>query len=101
MNEQDMASFFLTIFLACMFVLEPILHCISDNDAPIFSTVCPAGRDIVKAYSFFSALAMLMYYSLLINLSVFSTRVSAFVLVCARVFIELLQFLFALCFFAF
>merc|ERR1719187_3146684 len=45
-----------------------------------------------------STLAMLLYFLLLSDLSVFSTRVSAFVLVFTRVLSELLLFLFALCF---
>jgi len=99
-STQDAASFWLMIFLCGMFILEPILHCVQNSDFHIFSTRCPEGRRVVWAYSMFSSAAMLMYYSLVIDLSVFSTRVSAFVLVCSRVLSEVLQFLFGLCFLA-
>merc|ERR1712190_437622 len=47
----------------------------------------------------FAMVATLLYFALTIDLSVFSTRVSAFVLVCFRVLSEVFLFLFALIFF--
>jgi len=82
-----------------MLFLEPVLHCIPNNKFPVLTTRCPEGREQGQAYSFFSSLAMLAYYAMLIDLSVFSTHISAFVLVCGRVLSELMQFLFALLFF--
>jgi len=54
----------------------------------------------VRSYSAFTFLAMLMYYLLVLDMSVISTRVSAFVLVCARVVPEVLQFFSAVLFFS-
>jgi len=51
------------------------------------------------SYSVLSAMAMFSYYLLLIDLAVFSTRVSAFVLVCGRLLSEVALFLFGLGFF--
>merc|ERR1719295_1540694 len=52
------------------------------------------------SYSIMSTAAMLLYFLLLTDLSVFSTRVSAFALVCGRVLSEVTLFLFGLTFFA-
>jgi hypothetical protein len=49
-------------------------------------------------YSICSVCAMLLYWFLLVDLTVFSTRVSAFVLVCGRVLSEVGLFLFGLAF---
>merc|ERR1719476_1133017 len=65
----------------------------------IFTEVCSAGLDLLTAYSYLSAAAMLAYFMLLSDLSVFSTRVSAFALVCSRVITEVALFLFGLTFF--
>lgn len=48
------------------------------------------------AYSIFSMLAMLLYFALLIDLAVLSTKVSAYVLVCIRMLSEVSLFLLAL-----
>jgi len=82
-----------------MLALEPILHCAAaaDNDT-LFTEHCEDGQRLLFSYSIMSTLAMLIYFLLLSDLSVFSTRVSAFVLVCNRVLSEVLLFLFALCF---
>merc|ERR1719491_120718 len=72
-----------------------------DAGIELFSQRCEAGASILDAYSIVSALAMLCYFMLLIDLAVFSTRVSAFVLVCGRVLSEVALFIFGLSFFAF
>jgi len=96
---QGAASMGLTLLLLLMLALEPILHCAAatDNDT-LFTEHCAAGERLLFSYSIMSTLAMLIYFLLLSDLSVFSTRVSAFVLVCNRVLSEVLLFLFALCF---
>merc|ERR1719491_987852 len=71
-----------------------------DAGIELFSQRCEAGASILDAYSVVSALAMLCYYLLLIDLAVFSTRVSAFVLVCGRLLSEVALFLCGLLFFA-
>jgi len=100
MNWQDVASFWLTVFLVAMLCMEPILHCIQEATGDhLFTEHCPAGEEMLFSYSIMSTAAMLLYFLLLTDLSVFSTRVSAFALVCGRVLSELLLFLFGLSFF--
>jgi len=97
---QNVADLCLTVFLFVMLCLEPILYCLPNEAHPVFSSRCPEGVQVVGAYSVMEALAMLMFYMQLIDISVFSTHVSAFILVCNRVLVEVMQFLFALVFFA-
>jgi len=96
---QGGASLVLTVLLVAMLVMEPILHCLGDSSGALFTERCAAGEDLGFAYSVASMGAMLMYFLLLSDLSVFSTRVSAFALVCSRVLSEVALFLFGMCFF--
>lgn len=100
-NWQDMASLALTVCLVLMLAFEPILHCMGDaqGDSKRFTEDCPKGQDIHFAYSVFCLLAIFLYFLLVIDLSVFSTRVSAFVLICFRVLSEVWLFIFGLFFF--
>jgi len=96
---QGAASMGLTMCLVAMLSLEPILHCFAHADADsLFTEHCTEGEAVLFPYSVASMIAMLLYFLLLSDLSVFSTRVSAFVLVCTRVLSELVLFLFALTF---
>jgi len=99
MNWQDVASLLLTIFLILMLCLEPIVRCFG-GDYPLFTESCPAAQEILYTYSIVSTFAMVLYYLLLVDLAVFSTRLSAFALVVARVLSEVALFLFGLTFFA-
>merc|ERR1719324_409799 len=82
-----------------MLCLEPILHCMGGSSDALFSTSCEEGKNLTFTYSLMSTAAMLIYFLLLSDLSVFSTRVSAFALVCSRVISEVALFLFGLTFF--
>jgi len=96
---QGAASMGLTISLIVMLSLEPILHCFAhSDDDTLFTEHCIEGEAVLFPYSVASMISMLLYFLLLSDLSVFSTRVSAFVLVCTRVLSELVLFLFALTF---
>uniref|UniRef100_A0A7S2QH07 Globin family profile domain-containing protein n=2 Tax=Zooxanthella nutricula TaxID=1333877 RepID=A0A7S2QH07_9DINO len=102
-NWQDIASLILTVLLIFMFAIEPILTCVPKayDDFPgrgLFTQACPAADSTRFMYSLFSMCAMMMYFLLLIDLSVFSTRISAFVLMVFRVLSEVGLFLFALSF---
>merc|ERR1719343_1344760 len=80
--------------------MEPIMHCIQEATGDhLFTEHCPAGEEMLFSYSVMSTAAMLLYFLLLTDLSVFSTRVSAFALVCGRVLSEVALFLFGLSFF--
>merc|ERR1719183_2692916 len=96
-NWQDTANLLLTVFLVVMLATEPILHCLHDDGGMLFNGVCDASKDISTfPYSFFTMLAMILYYVLLIDLAVFNNRISAYVLVVGRMLPELALFLLAL-----
>jgi len=88
----------LTVVLLLMLVTEPILHCLQNYTEIALSMTCKEAKEIITSYSVFSTIAMLLHFSLLVDLSVLSTQISAFTLVCFRVLSEALLFLFALCF---
>jgi uncharacterized membrane protein YgcG len=90
---QDAASAILTISLIIMLCLEPIIWCWEYQDGVLFEEKCPEMEDQRFPYTVFSMSAMFMYYVLLIDLSVISTRVSSFVLVCVRMLSEVMLFL--------
>merc|ERR1711988_1020532 len=86
----------LTICLVLMLALEPVIHCLSAENDKLFYPHCKEAKDIKDAYSIISAIAMLLYWLLLTDLTVFSMRVSAFLLVIGRVASEVGLFLGAL-----
>merc|ERR1719446_480716 len=95
---QDSAGMCLTISLVMMMVLEPILWCMGSEEArdALFFQHCADADDFQMPYSIFSMVAMLLYFALLIDLAVLSTKVSAYVLVCIRMVGEVSLFLLAL-----
>jgi len=95
---QDAAGLALTLSLMLMLITEPILWCAASKEAEdnLFTQVCSESDDKIVAYSIFSMLAMLLYFALLIDLAVLSTKVSAYVLVCIRMLSEVSLFLLAL-----
>merc|ERR1719453_1921798 len=92
---QDAANFFLTVSLVVMLCLEPILWCWGHTNKT-FDADCRQVRNLTFPYSIFSMFAMFLYYVLLIDLTVISTRISAFTLVCVRMLSEVALFLGAL-----
>jgi len=93
---QDAASLLLTISLMVMLTLEPVLWCWGHNNDKLFEERCSERSDMRFMYTLFSMFAMFLYYTLLIDLTVMSTRISAFVLVCVRMLSEVALFLGAL-----
>merc|ERR1719181_2241560 len=93
---QDSAGFALMIMLTMMLILEPILWCINHDQGKQFFEDCEEADHVQMPYSIFSMLAMLLYFALLIDLAVLSTKVSAYVLVCIRMLSEVALFLLAL-----
>merc|ERR1719456_2029072 len=79
-----------------MLVLEPILWCFNHDEGKQFYEECAEADKIHMPYSIFSMLAMLLYFALLLDLAVLSTKVSAYVLVCIRMLSEVSLFLLAL-----
>lgn len=97
-NLQDSGSLLLMWVLVLMLIQEPILHCLAYSDQfGLFATTCmePGAKE---AYAVFSGLGMLLYWLLLVNFSIFSMQISAFVLVCGRVLVEVMLFLMAFLF---
>merc|ERR1719440_1959478 len=93
---QDSASFTLMIMLVMMIIMEPILWCLPVDTGKLFYEGCAEADSLQMPYSIFSMLAMLLYFALLIDLAVLSTKVSAYVLVCIRMVSEVSLFLLAL-----
>jgi len=79
-----------------MLILEPILWCLNDNHGKQFYEYCTDAQEITFTYSIFSMIAMFLYYILLVDLAVLSTKVSAYVLVCIRMLSEVGLFILAL-----
>merc|ERR1712083_454781 len=76
--------------------MEPILYCWEYQRGDMFYEFCPEKEDLRFPYTVFSMIAMFLYYVLLIDLTVVSTRISAFTLVCVRMLSEVALFLGAL-----
>ncbi|CAJ1369249.1 unnamed protein product [Effrenium voratum] len=95
---QGLGSLILLWLLIMMCTLEPMYWCLGDLSYPLFSVNCPAGLEWKRVYSTFSCVAMMIYWSLCLLLSVFHMRLSAFILVCKRVMSEVGLFLLALAF---
>merc|ERR1719329_415071 len=95
---QESASLLLTLCLALMLALEPILWCwgIDVEQYGLFEDACDRVEKIGTIYTKCSMVAMFLYYALLIDLVVFSNRVSAYVLVCGRMLGEAGLFVLAL-----
>merc|ERR1719217_152944 len=95
-NWQESLNLVLMLCIMSMLVTEPILHCISSEDVELFASACPEVEGDMEVYYFFSMIAMVLYYVLLLDLAVFNNRVSAYVLVCGRMLSEIALFLLAI-----
>ncbi|CAE8622519.1 unnamed protein product [Polarella glacialis] len=67
-----------------------------NHNANLFTQHCTDGEVNLQVYEPVSMVAMLLYWTLIVDLSVLSTRISAFVLVCGRTVSELGLFLLAI-----
>jgi len=90
------ASLVLLLLLVLMLTHEPMLYCIEDQQWPIIQ--CEASEGIESRYEVFSMCAMAIHWLLLVDLTVFSTKLSAFLLVLGNVFSEVTRFMVALAF---
>merc|ERR1719197_90749 len=68
----------------------------SSDDAEMFVTQCEDIKSFSGVYYTFNMVAMILYYTLLLDLAVFNNRVSAYVLVCGRMLSEIALFLLAM-----
>mmetsp|Transcript_56143 Transcript_56143/g.89045 ORF Transcript_56143/g.89045 Transcript_56143/m.89045 type:complete len:1212 (+) Transcript_56143:127-3762(+) len=90
----NIISFGLMVLLAVMLGNEPMLWCGRSPNWPTYD--CEASRDLVYRYSIMSMAAMAIHWLILVDLAVFSTEISAFLLVVGHVTSEVKQFLTAL-----
>ena len=101
-SPQHAGNLLLVILLILMYIEEPILWCgifTTDNPiGPLFTNNCEESEAIKDIYSIFSCFAMLLYWTLLMDFTLFSMRISAFVLVCGHVLADVGLFVLALVF---
>jgi len=106
---QSGGNFVLLWLLVGMCIEEPIWHCgefsmdsMNDDDHHselLFATHCEhVNGGTKRVYSMFSCLAILLYWTLLLDFSIFSMHISAYVLVFGRVLSEVALFIMALVF---
>jgi len=96
-DPYNALSFVLMILLAGMCAHEPMFYCHNSNNS--FPTeICDNAANVEFQYTILSMCAMAFHWVLLVNLSVFSTKMAAFVLVCRHVFSEVGRFLVAMLF---
>jgi len=93
---QDATDFLRGVSLIVMLYLEPILQCWKFQEGKLFYEYCLEKEDLRFPYTVFAMIGMFLYYVLLIDLSVVSTRISAYSLVCVRMISEVALFLGAL-----
>ncbi|CAK0808724.1 unnamed protein product [Prorocentrum cordatum] len=92
-NMYNIISFVLMVTLALMLTHEPLIWCSKADDWP--TTVCDDIRGISYRYSIMAMIAMAVHWFILIDLAVFNTQISAFLLVLGHVVGEVRQFLIA------
>jgi len=93
---QECAGFVLMIVFLFLLMLEPIIWCIGTDDGRQFYEGCESGKSVKFPYSVVSMFGMILFYLLLLDLAVVSTKTSAYVLVCLRMVSEVALFLLAL-----
>eukprot|EP00933_Yihiella_yeosuensis_P022233 TRINITY_DN1749_c0_g1_i1.p1 TRINITY_DN1749_c0_g1~~TRINITY_DN1749_c0_g1_i1.p1 ORF type:complete len:1119 (-),score=302.68 TRINITY_DN1749_c0_g1_i1:295-3651(-) len=100
---REQVSLALSLTLLFMLTQEPIFWCATTMEpgpgdeqwggTGIFTQNCPDGQSKIDIYTDASMLAMFLYWFMVIDLSIFSNQVSAYVLVCGRVLSEVFLFL--------
>ena len=96
---RETADALVGVILVAMLCMEPIIHCWPSGvivDRVIFTADCDSFQNMEFAYRFCSSLAMFLLFSELIDLTVLSNKLSAYVLVCSRMLSECALFLSAL-----
>jgi len=96
----QVTSLALAIVLCILLSQEPILYCLGEVQSLLFSYSCSAAETHLEIYAICSMLAALLYWTLVVDTSIVSTRISSYVLVVFRVLSELFLFLGAMVFIA-
>jgi len=97
-NWQEFVSLWHGILLLAMMIICPVLYCwpykyenyVGRGEA---SQSCPQMKKVSDAYGILSAVVMILYFLRLIDMSAFSNKVSAYVLMCGHVLPEVGLFL--------
>lgn len=97
-NAMALGNLTLAVLLLLMFCYEPMYHCLASAPEEWPTYYCDDVEDLRWTYSALGLLAMAVHWFLMVDLAVFSTGLSAFVLVCAQVLSEIGRFLVALVF---
>lgn len=95
-SVYNIISFVLMMILAVMLTHEPMLWCSKAEDWPTIA--CAASTGVSYRYSVFVSVALVIHWLILVDLAVFSTDISAFLLVVGHVMGEVKTFLTALSF---
>jgi len=98
MSVKEQAYLLLPLCLIIMCTQEPIWYCLGTPDRELFTQNCPEAEQHKEAYATMSMLAMILYWMLMLDLTIVSMRLSAYVLVCTRLLDELGLYLGAICF---
>eukprot|EP00931_Biecheleriopsis_adriatica_P020756 TRINITY_DN13780_c1_g1_i1.p1 TRINITY_DN13780_c1_g1~~TRINITY_DN13780_c1_g1_i1.p1 ORF type:complete len:1125 (+),score=302.03 TRINITY_DN13780_c1_g1_i1:80-3454(+) len=98
LSFHELQCLSLVTCLICMCTQEPIWHCLGDTVGDLFTQNCPEAESHKEAYATLSMLSMLLYWMLMMDLTILSMQLSAYVLVCMRVLDEVGLFLLALSF---
>ncbi|CAL1155095.1 unnamed protein product [Cladocopium goreaui] len=95
---KERVALALVLVLIAMAAQEPILYCLGAEGYGHFTQSCPAGLARKDGYSTASAIALMLFFARITDLSILSTWASAFLLVCGRMLRELVLFLLAIVF---
>mmetsp|Transcript_27357 Transcript_27357/g.63821 ORF Transcript_27357/g.63821 Transcript_27357/m.63821 type:complete len:1095 (+) Transcript_27357:192-3476(+) len=92
---STLAAVALMLLLTVMCILEPYFWCVGDNNWP--TSQCPkVSQDMRNRYAIVAMSGLVIHWFTLVDLAVFSTKISAFILVCSHVLTDVVQFLTAL-----
>ncbi|CAJ1380667.1 unnamed protein product [Effrenium voratum] len=97
-DEDARLGFFLMFLLMAMCATEPMFYCAHEIPATGPSERCDNAKPVMQIYIIFSMAAMVLHWLLVINLSVFATKLAAFVLVIREVLSEVGKFMVAIMF---
>eukprot|EP00930_Biecheleria_cincta_P046216 TRINITY_DN31877_c3_g1_i2.p1 TRINITY_DN31877_c3_g1~~TRINITY_DN31877_c3_g1_i2.p1 ORF type:complete len:1095 (-),score=214.15 TRINITY_DN31877_c3_g1_i2:289-3573(-) len=88
-SVKEVAYLCLLLCLVIMCTQEPIWYCLGEPDMELFTQNCYDAESHKEAYATISMLAMLLYWMLMLDLTIVSMRLSAYMLVCTRLMDEL------------
>jgi len=84
---QETVSLVLTVLLVVMFFVEPMILCLQSDDGP-FRLTCDQAKDLQQPYEILSMIALLLQFSLIMDVAAISTRLSSWVLLASQVLPE-------------